>query len=240
VTTTDLLAATGLGFDGQANACAGRGVAAVATVADVAECVRRQQACSAERALGTAVPRARELLLLGGFDPAVDLGCLESITNGGGSALASEKRKAIRKCDGAIQKATAKLLAGRTKAGEACGAAVFSCVQTKPNDSACVTKAGPTCTKAVAALPKLQASFAAAIGKSCGAPLVPADLLAPEGLGVAGLAASCARLGVLSLASVADVSACLERQLACHADQLLESTTPRLGELLDLGGVTLP
>ena len=94
--------------------------------------------------------------------------------------------------------------------------------------------------KAVAALPKLQASFAAAIAKSCGAPLVPADLLASEGLGAAGLAASCTRLGFPSLTSVADVSACLERQLACRADQLLESTTPRLGELLGLGGVALP
>ncbi len=240
VATSHLLADVGLGFDDETSACKGRGVGTVATVTDVAACVLRQQACMAERALGAAVPRARELLVLGGLDPSADLGCIEATTNGGGSAIAAEKRKALRKCDGAIQKATAKLLAGRTKAAQACGAAVFSCVQAKPGDQACVAKSAATCSKAIAALPKLQASFTSAIAKSCGAPLVPADLLASEGLGVAGLAASCARLGFPSLTSVADVSACLERQLACRADQLSESTTPRLGELLDLGGVSLP
>jgi len=240
VATANLLAEIGLGFDNETGGCEGRGVGTVATVADVAECVRRQQVCAAERALGATVPRARELLVLGGFDADADFRCLGATTNGGGLGIAAEKRKPLRKCDGAIQKATAKLLAGRTKAAQACGAAVFSCVQTKPGDQACLAKSGATCTKAVAALPKLQETFTSAIAKSCGAPLVPADLLASEGLGVAGLAASCARLGVPNLASVADVGACLERQLACRADQLSESTTPRLGELLGLGGVTLP
>ena len=57
--------------------------------------------------LGAAVPRARELLVLGGFDPATDLSCVPDGTNGGGLALAAGKQKAIRKCDVAIQKATA-------------------------------------------------------------------------------------------------------------------------------------
>ena len=48
------------------------------------------------------------------------------------------------------------------------------------------------------------------------------------------------RPGVPSLATVADVTTCLERQVACRTDQLLENRTPRLGELLGLGGVTLP
>jgi CSLREA domain-containing protein len=240
VATSNLLADVGLGFDDQTSACEGRGVGTVATATDVAECVRRQQVCAAERALGAVVPRARELLVLGGFDADTDFRCLAGTTNGGGLAIAAEKRKALRKCDGAIQKATAKLLAGRTKAAQSCGAAVFSCVQTKPGDQACVAKSSATCTKAVAALPKLEASFASTIAKSCGAPLTVADLLASEGLGASGLAASCARLGVPSLTSVADVTACLERQLACRADQMLESTTPRLEELLGLGGVALP
>jgi hypothetical protein len=212
----------------------------VATLADVTECVLRQHVCAAERVLGNAVPRARELLLLGGFDPFTDLGCVGSGANGGGTALAIDKRKAIRKCDGAIQKAASKLLSGRAKAADACGAAVFTCVQTKPGDASCLTKAGGTCTKAVAALPKLTTGFAATIAKSCGAPLAPTDLLANEGLGAAALEATCARFGVASLASVADLSTCLERKIACDADQQIENATPRLDELLGLGGVTLP
>jgi len=240
VAAADLLADTGVGFEGEDEACVRRGLAAPGSIVDVAECVRRQHACAAERVLGAAVPRARELLVLGGFTPA-EIDCVDAVTNGGGSALAIEKRKALRKCDGAIQKAAAKLLAGRTKAGQACGAAVFGCVQTKPGDAACLTKSGATCVKAVAALPKLQAAFTSTIAKSCGAaPLGTADLLASEGLGAAGLAATCARLGVANLTSVADLGACLERHLACRADQMLESTTPRLEELLGLGGVALP
>ena len=46
--------------------------------------------------------------------------------------------------------------------------------------------------------------------------------------------------GVANLATVADVTTCLERQVACQADQLLENETPRIDELLGLGGVSLP
>jgi hypothetical protein len=132
-------------------------------------------------------------------------------------------------------------VAGRAKAAQACGAAVFTCLQTKPGDPACVGKVGGTCTKAVAGIPKLEASFATAVAKGCGAsPLAAADLLTVDGLGASALGARCAKLGIASLTTVADVTACLEAQLTCHVDHLLESTTPRLGELLDLGGVALP
>ena len=241
VAEANLLAAAGLGFAGEAAPCETRGLASVSTAADVAECVSRQHACGAARAFGAAVPRARELLILGGFDPATDLGCLAPGANGGGTALAPEKRKAIRKCDAAVQKAATKLLAGRTKAVEACDAAVFTCLQTKPGDASCVTKAGGTCTKAIAGLPKLTASFDAAIAKACGAgPLVPADLLGADGLGASALAARCKALGVMSLETVDDVSTCLAKEVTCQTDTLLESATPRLGELLGLGGVALP
>ncbi len=240
VATADLLAATGLGFDGEAEACGRRGLAGVATIADVAECVRRQHVCAADRVLGAAVPRARELLVLGGFDPVADLGCVPNGANGGEAAIAPEKRKALRKCDAALQKAAGKLLAGRAKAVQACGAAVFTCVQTKPNDESCVKKAGSACAKTVGALPKLTAGFTATIAKACGAPLTPDDLLGAAGLGASALGEPCAKLGVASLATVADVSTCVERQIACDARQQIENATPRLKELLDLGGVALP
>jgi hypothetical protein len=212
----------------------------VATIADVAECVRRQHVCAADRVLGAAAPRARELLVLGGFDPLADLGCVPNGANGGGAASAPEKRKALRKCDAALQKAAGKLSSGRAKAVQACGAAVFTCVQTKPTDESCVKKAGGACAKAVGALPKLTAGFTATIAKACGAPLTPADLLGAAGLGASALGETCAKLGVASLATVADVSSCLERQIACNANQQVESAMPRLEELFDLGGVALP
>jgi CSLREA domain-containing protein len=241
VTAANLRAGAGLGFDAEASACAGLGVAGVGAVADVAECIRAEHQCGAERILSAAVPRARELLLLGGFDPVSHFRCLDAGANGGGSVIAAEKRKALRKCDATIQKAATKLVAGRVKAGAACGGAVFTCLQTKPEDPACVGKAGGTCAKAVAGIPKLEAAFATAVAKGCGtSPLTAADLLTVDGLGAAALAERCAALGIASLTTVADVTACLEAQLTCHVDHLLESTMPRLGELLDLGGVALP
>ncbi len=240
VLTGHLLDASGLGFEHEIEACGQRGLADVATLADVTECVRRQHVCAAERMLGRAVPRARELLVLGGYDPLADLGCVPSGANGGGAAIAPEKRKALRKCDAALQKAAGKLSSGRANALEACGAAVFTCVQAKPGDASCVQKAGGACAKAVGALPKLTAGFTAAIAKACAAPLTPGDLLAATGLGASALGETCAKLGVASLATVADVSTCLERQIACDARQQIENATPRLQELLDLGGVALP
>lgn len=44
-----------------------------------------------------------------------------------------------------------------------------------------------------------------------------------------------AQLGVTSLAILADFVACVERQVACRADRLQESTTPRFAVLLGLG-----
>ncbi len=237
----DLLSAVGLGFGGETRGCGERGVASLATIADVAACVRRQHACAAERVLGAAVPRARELLLLGGWDPGTSLACLEEGANGAGSAIAAPKRKALRKCDRTIQKAAAKLLMGRTKAGQSCSAAVFTCFQTKAADPSCVIKARGACQKALATLPKLGSTLASSIAKSCGAaPLAAADLLTADGIGAAAHAETCQALGIVSLASITDVTTCLTRQLACRADQLVESETPRLRELLGAAGATLP
>ena len=114
VATFALGAATGLGFDGETAACARRGVAGVGSVFSVAECVRRQHACAVERLVGFSVPRAGELLGFGGWDPASQLPCLQ-VTSGGGAAVEVAKRKALRKCDLTMQKATAKLASGRAK-----------------------------------------------------------------------------------------------------------------------------
>jgi hypothetical protein len=240
IAATDLGDVRGLGFDGQAEGCGRRAITSLASVADVAECVRRERVCLAERVFGTASPRARELLLLGGFDPATDLACLPDGADGAGSALTADRRKAIRKCDASLQKVAAKLVAGRTKAGQACGAAVFTCFQTKAGDDACTDKASGTCTKALGGLQKLTSGFTTAVAKGCGVPLVLSDLLGADGLGVTALAATCRGAGFPPLATVANVGDCLAQQLACRADQMTESTTPRLRELLTKDGVALP
>lgn len=227
---------TGLGFAAETAACERRGVASLATAADVAECLRRRHGCAVERLVGFSAPRAGELLTLGGWDVASELSCLPTTAIGGGVGIGTPKQKALRKCDRAIQKATVKLASGRTKAQHACVAAVFTCEQSKPADGDCLDKARGKCTGAVNALPTLAASFAAAIDKACAVtPIDIADLRAVEGLGVSALDAPCAALGLPTIATIGDLASCLGLELACRVDQLLESETPRLTELLEAG-----
>lgn len=237
----DLAAASGLGFGAESEACARRGIGSQQTTADVVTCVARRHACAAERLLGFAVPRASELLVLGGWDAAGELPCLGTANVGDGAGIGADKAKALRKCDGALQKAVAKLVAGRVKIGQACGGGAFTCLQTKPADPGCIAKASAKCKKARAGLPSLATVFATTIGKACGeAPLALADLRAVEGLGLGTRDAACAALGTATLASLDDVAQCLARHAACHVDQMLESQTPRLRELLDAVGGALP
>jgi len=170
-----------------------------------------------------------------------DLPCIDAVSDGGGSAVATGKRKALRKCDLAIQKATATLVAGTSKAVQACAAAEFTCLQSKADKPDCPSKASGTCAKSFATLPKLTTRFTAAIAKICGAaPLEAGDVLGPAGLGAGGLADTCKAVGVPSLLTVGDLTDCLRRQASCRAKETLVNQTPRLAELLSAGGVTLP
>jgi hypothetical protein len=190
-----------------------------------------------DRAIAAAVPRAAELLAVGGRAPATDLPCLPTTTPGTGVSP-PELRKAIRKCDAAVQKATAKLMAARATVRTACAGAVGVCVHEKPGAAGCLPKARKTCAAGTAKLAGLDGALTAAVTKACGAaPLTMADLLAPNGLAASALVPPCARLGVAALATPADLATCLGRAAACRADQSAEAALPRLREYLTLGGV---
>jgi hypothetical protein len=187
--------------------------------------------------IAAAVPRAAELVTFAGRAPATDLPCLPTAAPGSGAA-APELRKAIRKCDGSAQKASAKLLAARTTLRTGCAAAVAACVQEKAGDAGCLGKARKTCAAGMAKLASLDAALGTAVTKACGASsLTMADLLAPSGLAASALATPCARLGVAALDAPADLATCLAREAACRADQSAAAAFPRLRELLLLGGV---
>ncbi len=237
VAASNLGLATGLGFAGETAVCGRRGVVGLASVSDVAECVRRQHACGAERLIGFAVPRAAELLTLGGWDVASALPCLENVSVGGQAGVVAAKQKALRKCDLTVQKASAKLVSGRTKISQACAATVFTCAQTKPGDADCLAKAATKCSQSFGGLAKIESAFGAAIAKACGAsPLEIADLRANEGLGLGTRDDECAAFGVASLTTLDAVTTCLARHLACRVDQSLENESPRFVELLQAVG----
>ena len=234
---TDLLGVAGLGFDAEAGPCADRGVATLASVTDVAACVAATAACRADALFGAESPRAGELLAGLGRDAATDAPCLGDTSNGAGQGLDATAAKAAVKCQKGLAKAGAGFAAQEQKLLQKCAGAVAACVQSKASDSACLAKARTTCGKLALKLAAAETKVGATVAKSCG-PVAAAGVLAANGLGFAVHAPTCAGLGVPALTTLADVAACTTRLHECRALQLLENQTPRLGELLDLGGVT--
>ena len=125
-------------------------------------------------------------------------------TDAGGAGLGDATRgKALGKCAQALAKAGAKLVAGETKRLHKCLQTAFQCVQEKPGDAKCRTKAVTACSKQFAKLTApvkgVAAKLTTAITKPCTkAPLVLTDVLGTDGLGFAALGGECAALGAPS------------------------------------------
>ncbi len=66
VALDDLRSVLGVGYDTLADDCAAYGVAGLASVADVSECLARQHVCRADLIHTLRTPRAQELLTIGG------------------------------------------------------------------------------------------------------------------------------------------------------------------------------
>jgi hypothetical protein len=238
VPSASLLLPAGLGYVGETARCAAYGAPPLNDLAAVTTCVTDYHACAAARVVTHQYPRAAELLRL------VDLGtaglpCLNPVTDGGGLGLDRPDGSAAAKCQKAIGKAGATYFKGRTAATRRCAGLVSSCLQLKPGDPACLTKAATTCAAAAAKVPGVAAKMRGTITASCGR-LDPARVLAPDGLGFEGLADACAARGVTSLADERAIADCLVAQHACQADQMLEIEVPRLRELFGLVAVPLP
>ncbi len=66
VSPTDLLDRLGVGYGGHAARCKTLGVPALTSLGQVVECLVREHGCRARQLLDEQMPRARELLRLGG------------------------------------------------------------------------------------------------------------------------------------------------------------------------------
>ena len=163
----------------------------------------------------------------------------EARANGNGAGLGPVKPRgqAIVKCGKAIQKSGAKLAGARLKHLQKCVGAVLKCVQTKPDDQACLTKSTATCTKELGALTKDRTKATATIGKAC-APLAGDDdaLFTSAGLGFGAESDVCEAHGVPSLTTLDDVAACVANVQQCEAELALGFEMPRAAELLDEAG----
>ncbi len=155
---------------------------------------------------------------------------------GAGALEDADAQKAAVKCQTLIAKTTAKALATKLKAFNACAAAALACVATKADKADCPPKAAATCSKklgsAAAAAAKARDKITAT--KSCLA-LSNEELLGADGLGFGGIAGTCAAdFGIDVCDGLAPIAACLLTSHDVAAGALFGRPAPRTAELLGL------
>ncbi len=139
----------------------------------------------------------------------------------------------VVKCQKAVGKAERVFASAALANAKKCVDAVFSCVQTKPGDAPCATKAATTCDKQFLRTDQAAIKLRASIGKACGAGALPFDLLAsPAALDVDVLTSMCTPFGVSTIDTLEDYVECIFRLATCHVDDLVETGTPRATVLL--------
>ncbi len=239
----DVLDTRGLGHRAESAICASLGVMSLQSITDVAECVVRRHACRVQELLAAGMPRAAELLDLGGVRLA-DFGCVGDGAEGGGQGIGAvrERGKAIAKCQRAIMRAGADLVQATHKRRRKCIDKIAGCVQQAPGDVACLYAARAACATGAGQggerIAADETRVGLAIQKACGvkrgggAPQVaPGDLLDAHGLGFAARVSTCATLGVADATTLDGITSCVIRQHQCQIDKLLESAVPRLVEI---------
>jgi hypothetical protein len=151
----------------------------------------------------------------------------------GGALASAGAAKAAVGCERAIVKAGAQLVGARLGNLGSCGRAVQRCIQTKPDDPACMQKAAARCRSAMGALTAADRKHGAAVRKRCGGTLALADVLDPAGLGYARSACGAGA----PAETLEDLVACVVGEHACRSAALFELLQPRAKELMRLPGV---
>lgn len=235
----DLLAANGLSFGTVALGCFAEFDAELADAPTIGLCVARQHDCRTGRLISFQQPR---------LDASVDLidvsnkGEDACFTDYGGDGDLGDPivlGKPLVKCQDAISKAGAGFVLAKLGSLEKCVDAVFTCIQKKPSDPACVTtKAHAKCDKAFTKIAAARTKLADVIDQKCaGFPI--GSLGAANGGNVTALAIDCAAHGVAPLVTLADYEECLLRTHECLTEDLMFLEAPRANEMLGAVGRVL-
>ena len=171
--------------------------------------------------------------------------CFVGVVSAAGGKLENPAlQKAAAKCQQLVGQVTAKLVASKFKALDACVNVALACVQTKQTGrDACFAKAGKSCLKrlSAAATNALKAETKIVGAKSCAKDLRFPDLLAEDGLGLARIGDACqSDFGVDVCGGLPSLAQCLVQSSDRAADALYGQTRPRADELLSLLPVVLP
>jgi len=145
--------------------------------------------------------------------------------------------KAVDNCHKAVTGAAGAYVAATYKSFKSCVDAVFSCVQLKQSDSACLTKATGKCDKEATKRDALAAKLTAAIEKKCDVSGISFDTLrSAAGANLALLDTPCQILGVGPVANVAAFEECTLRNSRCRVEEALRFANPRAEEMLQMVG----
>lgn len=231
----DATSADGLGYgdDAIAESCEGP----VATYAAVGTCLAAREGCHATRLAGRVLPRTRTLLLDAGL-PSGDLAALPCLAGHPGDASGvtdPATAKAVLQCAKAAGKAATKLAGLTVKNLTKCHETTLACVQQKPGDAKCVTKAGTTCTALFAKIADGITTLESAVLTKCTPAGFPA-LAAADAIAWSVLGDECDALGA-SPTSIPTYATCLARSALCVARDAVLLAAPRASEMFALAGV---
>jgi len=230
VAPENLRGATGLGYDGLDADCATELGHPAANAADVAECIARRYACRSNGLYSTQSPRAGELLRIAGVGAEAD-GCLPDYAGDGEDVGDPVLGKVLQGCASTITKAATSFIGKKLSGLTKCVDKVFSCIQTKPGDAACLTKADQACGKEAAKIAAARAKIAPAIDKKCGGIDFNVHLLPPRAANLAALVATLP--GSDTLENLTNYETALRLRHECAAEDLLRSIAPRAEVLLE-------
>jgi len=226
ISTSEIIDSTGLGFNGEETLldCP----ATITNGSDLADCVIDRQECGVERLVVALAPRAEEMMEAAGQNVASNFPCMvaQSTTQGtdaGGTGISDPiQAKAAVVCEATLSKTGVKLAKTLATSIAKCIDAGESCVQLKPGDTACGTKAAQNCSKLVAKLGGATGALAKTLGgvlKKCETANVPlTNLNAAAGLGFVAVTdpnKRCSQFNVSDIDPTKSLVRCVGSQLAC-------------------------
>lgn len=141
-------------------------------------------------------------------------------------------KNAVR-CQKALTRSSAKLVVSRAKRLDSCATRVLGCVQAKPGDLTCRSKAAVPCARGISKLGTDETTMRTTIVKAC-SPLSANDRGAAAGLGFDGQVATCP-----GVADVNQLVTCAAARNRCDGDDLMTIEEPRAGEMLRLVSAAL-
>jgi uncharacterized repeat protein (TIGR03806 family) len=146
------------------------------------------------------------------------------------AASAATDGPALAQCQSTIVAAAASTGRQRALRLQRCSAMAFRCLQSRPDDAACIERAAKECRLAGSMHARAEAKAAAALARACDG--LDAALWSPDGLGFDDVAPACAARHGITVEDATTLGTCLARNDACADAANTALLVPRTAEIL--------